>query len=85
MLEITGASPSIFLEFTRWNKVEILILTDHTTYKVRTKYYENMRPNKYKESPKTNLGESSLGHRCQVRVVKPGYGYLCQIRIVKPG
>ena len=29
-------------------------------YKIRTKYFENMRPNKHKESPKTNLGESSL-------------------------
>ena len=31
-----------------------------TTYKIRTKYYENMRPNKQKESPKTNLEESFL-------------------------
>jgi hypothetical protein len=31
-----------------------------TTYKIRTEYYENMRPNKNQESPKTNLGEPSL-------------------------
>jgi hypothetical protein len=31
-----------------------------TTYTIRTKYYENMRPNKYKERTKTNLGEPSL-------------------------
>jgi hypothetical protein len=31
-----------------------------TTYKIRTKYYENMRPNKHKESPKTNHGELFL-------------------------
>ena len=31
-----------------------------TTYKIRTEYYENMRPNKHQESPKTNLGEPSL-------------------------
>jgi hypothetical protein len=30
-----------------------------TKYKIRTKYYVNIRPNKYKESPKTNLGEPS--------------------------
>ena len=30
-----------------------------TTYKIHTKYYENMRSNKYKDSPKTNLGEPS--------------------------
>ena len=27
-----------------------------TTYKIHTKYYENMKPNKYKKSPKKNLG-----------------------------
>ena len=27
-----------------------------TTYKIRTKYYENMKSNKNKKSPKTNLG-----------------------------
>jgi len=27
---------------------------------MHTKYYENMRSNKYKDSPKTNLGEPSL-------------------------
>jgi hypothetical protein len=27
-----------------------------TTYKIRTKYYENMRLNKHKESSKTNIG-----------------------------
>jgi hypothetical protein len=31
-----------------------------TTYKIRTKYNENMRPNKNKESPTTNFGELSL-------------------------
>jgi hypothetical protein len=31
-----------------------------TTYKIRTKYNENMRPNKHQESPKTNPGEPSL-------------------------
>jgi hypothetical protein len=31
-----------------------------TTYKIRTEYYENMRPNKHQEIPKTNLGEPSL-------------------------
>jgi hypothetical protein len=31
-----------------------------TTYKIRTKYFENMRPNKHNESPKTNLGEPFL-------------------------
>jgi hypothetical protein len=31
-----------------------------TTYKIRTKYLENMRPNKQKKSPKTNLGEPFL-------------------------
>jgi hypothetical protein len=27
---------------------------------MRTKYYENMRPNKHQESPKTNPEEPSL-------------------------
>ena len=31
-----------------------------TTYKIRTKYYENIRPNTNKENPKKNLGEPSL-------------------------
>jgi len=31
-----------------------------TTYKIRTKYCENMRSSKYKNSPKTNIGEPSL-------------------------
>jgi hypothetical protein len=31
-----------------------------TTYTIRAKYYENVRPNKYMESRKTNLGESFL-------------------------
>jgi hypothetical protein len=46
-----------------------------TTYKIRTKYYENMRLNKHKESSKTNIGNHffsqivlfSNHHHCQIK------------------
>ena len=34
-----------------------VILLEYKKLQIRTKYYENMRQNKYQESPKTNFGE----------------------------
>jgi hypothetical protein len=42
------------------NNVKAYLMQVALNYKIQTKYYENIRQNKYKESPKTHFGEPSL-------------------------
>jgi hypothetical protein len=70
--------PYIYLQFPKVRQVREIAWLDWcnligtqitTTYKIRTKYYENMRQNKHMENPKTKLHSKSKD--CKLKNYNP--------------